>query len=122
MEDKTLLKTALLLTITGIIVLFIMSDNINLQNMEISDFDNKEFSKSLLDKEIKVTGKLIKVQQNNNSAILEIEQHVPKRLTIFLFKDEELNLEKDTYITVSGEFKEYEDKFELIANKIEINS
>ena len=82
----------------------------------------KSIDNTYLDKEVKVTGELTSIQQNNQTAILNIEQYEPKQLTIFLFKDKEIHLQKGETITVSGEVKEYANEYELIADKIEVDS
>lgn len=115
MKEKTLLRIALLCSVTGIALLFIISENI--------EIDEKAIDKINMDNigdYVKIKGTVAKIIETEEVMILNIEQ--PAQITVFLFKNKPVTLNEGNYIEVIGKIEDYEGKTEIIADKIRVIS
>ena len=80
MKEKTLLTTALIVSLAGLLVLYIISDNIEIKKASIEKItlDNK-------DEMVKVKGIVSRLTDTEKVTIMEITQ--PTEITVVLFKD-----------------------------------
>lgn len=113
MKETTLLKTALVCSLLGLVVLYFISAKI-----DIKDYRPSQLNENVGD-DVKLIGTISKISQNNNVAFLEIDYRSP--VTVVLFTDDiNLSLKADDKIEVIGEVQEYRGKSEIIAQKIRV--
>jgi len=114
-NEKTLLRIALICTIIGIAVLFFISSNI-----EVTEKTIDKINKDNLGEDVKVKGVIDRVTQTNSTIFLELTQ--PQSITIILFSKQNISLEKGDYIEVIGEIDEYEGSLEIIGQRVRVIS
>ena len=113
MKEKTLFKTALIVSMVGVIVLFFFSEFSGLEEMDI-----KEITIEDLDKNVKVIGAVTKVIDTDKVIIMDIAQQ--EELKVVVFKDKNISLKKGDYIEVLGTVEEYEGELEIIGDRIRL--
>ena len=115
MQDKTLLKISVICSLVGIIVLFLIADNLNLSTTEISKIQQSE-----LGKQVKITGKIESLSETDTLMFLTVGQEKIETVSVVLFKDSDIALEKGDNIELTGTLEDYEGKREILANRIVI--
>tara|TARA_Y100000310_G_C20638248_1_gene792413 strand:- start:307 stop:651 length:345 start_codon:yes stop_codon:yes gene_type:complete len=111
MQEKTLLKLALVVSLGGILLLYFLSSGIDLEAVPgIEEVEENT--------EVKVVGKLGKVKELDNVAFLEIWREKIMKTTVVLFKDSNISLKKGDYVEITGTVEDYEGKKEVIGNKV----
>ena len=115
MQEKTLLKIALIVSLVGLLLLYLISDNIiiNEKNIERITLDNK-------DEFVKVRGLVNKLTDTDKVTIMEIMQ--PTEITVVLFKGENkpTPIQEGNEVEIIGKVDEYEGKLEIIAHRARI--
>ncbi|MCH8003092.1 MAG: hypothetical protein IH934_00535 [Nanoarchaeota archaeon] len=115
MQEKTLLKIALILSLLGLLILYLISDNIEIKekNIEKITLDNK-------DEFVKLRGIVNKVIDTERVTIMEIMQ--PQEITVVLFKNENktMSIQKGNEVEIFGKVDEYEGKLEIIADRLRV--
>ena len=115
MKEKTLLKLALIVSLSGLLILFLISDNIEIKekNIEKITIENK-------DEFVKLRGIVSKVIDTERVTIMEITQ--PQQITVVLFKNENrtMPIQKGNEIEIFGKVDEYEGKLEIIADRLRV--
>ena len=109
MKETTLLKTALIAGIIGLVALYLISLNLNPQ-------DYTPLSKNGDDVILK--GTITKISENENAIMVEILQQEPVKVVVF--SKEGIGLQKDSSVEISGSVQEYNGKNEIIARKIKV--
>jgi aspartyl/asparaginyl-tRNA synthetase len=115
MKEKTLLKIAFVCGIIGLFFLFIISDNI-----EINEKTIDKINKDNVGEDVKLVGTVSRLTNLEDVAFIELEQ--PSKITIVLFKDKKKNIslyQGDT-VEIIGEIDEYDGKLEVIAQRIRV--
>lgn len=115
MKEKTLLRIALLCSIIGIALLFIISENI-----EIDEKDINKINMDNIGDYVKIKGTIKQLIETEEVMILIIEQ--PSEITVFLFKNKQIPLAEGNYIEVIGKIEDYKGETEVIADKIRVIS
>jgi len=115
MEEKTLLKLALICSLVGIIALFFISERIEIKEKNIN-----EINKDNIGEDIKIKGIVSKSTDKGKIILLDIVQ--PETITIVLFKDSDFNISTGTKVEVTGELDEFNGKIEIIGNEVNILS
>ena len=107
------MKIALIAGISGLVILFIMSSNI-----EITEKTIDKITKDNVGDQIKLNGVINKVAEINSTTFIELVQ--PQKITVVVFKKDERNLSLSygDYVEVIGKVEEYKDSFEVIAQRI----
>ncbi|MBW2977764.1 hypothetical protein KY331_02880 [Candidatus Woesearchaeota archaeon] len=113
MKDKTLLKIALTCSFIGIIILFFVSERIEIDDITIDKLDEIELGRT-----VKIKGYVEDVVNMEKIAFLKIAQEKTEVVSIVLFKEENISLEKGEYVEVVGEVEEYQGKSEIIGNLV----
>ena len=115
MREKTLLKVALIVSLIGLLVLYIISDNIAIKEktLEKITLENK-------DEMVKVRGVVSRVTDTEKVTIMEITQ--PTEITIVLFKAENKTtpIEEGNEVEIIGKVDDYEGNLEIIAQRARI--
>lgn len=114
MKEKTLLKIALICSLLGLLILYLISDTIEIKekNIEKITLENK-------DEFVKLRGIVSNVVDTEKVVIMEITQ--PQEITVVLFKDKEtVNIQQGDEVEVIGKVDEYEGKLEIIADRLRV--
>ena len=112
MEEKTLFKIALICSLLGLLLLFTISDSI-----EIKRYYIKDITKDLENKEVKVQGIITRISETPGLYLLDIQDSTGK-ITAILFKEENVNLTLNSNIITHGKVKIYKNKPELEVSQI----
>ena len=117
MKEQTLLKIALIASLLGMLILYIISDNIEIKEKRIGKITigNK-------DEFVKLSGIVSKVIDTEKVTIMEVTQ--PQQITVVLFKDENktMPIQEGNQVEVMGKVDEYEGKLEIIAQRVRVIS
>ena len=115
MKEQTLLKTALITSLLGLLILYLISSNIEIKekNIEKITLDNK-------DEFVKLRGIVNKVIDTEKVTIMEITQ--PQQITVVLFKNENktMSIQEGNQVEIFGKVDEYEGKLEIIADRLRV--
>ena len=115
MKENTLLKIALVCSIIGIALLFIVSQSIGVDEKSIGQIDMASIGEY-----VKINGAVTNVVDKENVMILTIEQ--PSKINVVLFKKKPVELREGNYVEVIGKIDDYEGKPELIGDKVRVIS
>lgn len=85
MNEQLLLKIALVSAILGLIVLFLITQRIELSQTQINKIDH-------VNEDVLVKGVVTRVTDKGNLAFLEITK--PEKITVVVFKDNVIDIEK----------------------------
>lgn len=115
MKEKTLLKTALIIALMGLAVLYLISGSIEIKekNIDKITLQNKgEF--------VKMKGIVSNKVDAGKVTILDITQ--PQRITVILIKNDNktMQINSGNEVEIIGKVDEYEGKLEIIADKVRI--
>ena len=115
MKEKNLLKIALICSLAGILVLFIVSQNISIKEKPINKITAED-----VDKKIKVSGVVEDIINTEKVAIIKVVQ--PQNIDVVLFKEgnKSIDIKKDDFIEVIGKVEEYKGKPEIIGQRVRI--
>jgi DNA/RNA endonuclease YhcR with UshA esterase domain len=109
MEEKVLLKLALIGSLLGILLLLSLSMVLEVREKSITQ------SKTNINKEVKVIGVVSNVNQKGSTLLFDIAQL--EELNVVAFQTN-LTLNKGDYLEVTGRIDEYNQKPQLVADKI----
>jgi len=115
MKEKNLLRIALICSLIGILVLFIVSNNISVQEKTISRITIED-----VDKKVKVKGFVEKVVDTEKVMIIKVVQ--PQDMDVILFKEENetIDIKEEDFIEVIGKVEEYKGELEVIGQRVRI--
>ncbi|MAG78686.1 hypothetical protein CL616_04965 [archaeon] len=111
MEEKTLLRIALITSFLGIFSLFFLCEFMEMDLTKISEIDEL-----LLDKKVKVEGEVSNVKETSSMLLFDIKDESGK-IKVVVFSDKKIDL--DEFVSVEGKVMEYEGEMEISAEKIE---
>ena len=115
MKEQTLLKIALITSLLGLLILYLISGNIELKekNIEKITIENK-------DEFVKLSGIVSNLVNSEKVMILEITQ--PQEITVVLFKNKNntFNINKGNEVEIFGKVDEYNGKMEIIAERVRV--
>lgn len=106
MADK-LLKISFIGAIAGIILLFIISENISINKISIDRIDESYIGRS-----VRFLGNVTKISSGEKFSSIEIDG----KILVVLF--DKVNLTKGDKIEVIGKVDEYKNKTEVVADSI----
>ena len=110
MKEVTLLKAALICSAAGIILLFLISEVMDIPEKAINEITEED-----KDSSIWVKGIVNKVTEKEKVAYIEVIQ--PEEISVVLFKEKEnLNLNLGEYVEVAGMVEEYNGNLQIIGN------
>jgi|SRR3989344_5988167 len=112
MKNEKLLKISLSLSLIGIFILALI-----LEYQEIPLFEINKITKDELDMKVKIRGELKSLKETQGLYLLSVEDNSSK-ISVVVFKNDELNLTKYSTIEVEGKVLQYQNRFEIIADKI----
>lgn len=115
MKEKNLLKIALICSLIGVLILFIVSQNISVGKKTISKITIED-----IDKKVKIEGYVENIVDTEKIVIINVVQ--PQNIDVILFKEnnETIDIKKDDFIEVIGKVEEYEGKLEVLGQRVRI--
>ena len=115
MKEKNLLKIALICSVVGILILFIVSQNISVEEKTISRITIED-----MDKKVKIKGFVEDVINTEKVVIINVVQ--PQNMDVVLFKEENetIDVKKDDLIEVVGKVEEYKGELEVIGQRVRV--
>ncbi|MBD3248643.1 hypothetical protein GF336_01185 [Candidatus Woesearchaeota archaeon] len=114
MKEKNLLKLALVCSLIGIIVLWGISENVEIDETSIDKIDFSD-----IDKDVRISGKVKRVNDLDKVLFLEVAQEKIEDIDVILFKDGPVMIDEGDYVMITGSVEEYEGKLEVIGNRVE---
>lgn len=111
MEEKTLLRLSMIVGIFGVILLYLISSNLELPSTQ--NLQGIEEGKT-----VKIQGKIGKVTNINKTLFLEVLNEKIERTPVILFKQEDINLKPGDYVEITGTLETYQGEKEVIGNKV----
>ncbi|MBW2963301.1 OB-fold nucleic acid binding domain-containing protein [Candidatus Woesearchaeota archaeon] len=115
MKERNLFKISLIGSILGIVILWLVSSQIELSESMISKIDSVPEGDEVL-----VKGVVTKVTDTEKVVFLDVSQEEIKSVTVVLFKDGDVSLAAGDYVEIEGTVEDYEGKREIIGNKVEV--
>lgn len=104
MEDKTLIKISVFISLIGLAFLFYLSNNSNLIDSNIISAEEGDT--------IKISGKIANVEENGKLTIISVTS--PVDVIVF----DNMTFEKGDNITVIGNIELFQGKKEITATKV----
>ena len=111
MKEKTLLKTAIICALAGVFLLFLVSDNIEVEESSIAKIEEEEIGR-----DVKVKGVVEDIFKGKKISIITVTQ--PSDIKIVVY--ENISVNKGDYIEVIGEIDEYKGEREVIGNRVRV--
>ncbi|MEK6934452.1 MAG: OB-fold nucleic acid binding domain-containing protein [Nanoarchaeota archaeon] len=112
MDENSLYKLALVTSLTGLLILFTISESIEIKQYKIS-----EINKKLLNKQIQVQGTITRITETPGLFIFDMKDK-SGTITAILFKEENINITSNQKIQAEGKVIQYKNKLELEISKI----
>jgi len=110
MNEKFLLKLVLLISVLGLILLYMISRNVVVDDTTIEKITNEE-----IEGKVVVNGIVKEINTKGNTTVLVIGQESDIKVIVF----SNINLSKGEVVKIFGKVSEYNDEKEIIAEKIE---
>ncbi len=107
----SLLKIALIISLTGIFILLIISNSLSPKLININ-----EINENYLNKNVKIRGKIINEKSYDNFKILTVQDSTGK-IQATLNSKNKINHNNQTLI-IQGKITEYENQLQISINKI----
>jgi DNA/RNA endonuclease YhcR with UshA esterase domain len=111
MKEKTLLRIALVVSIAGIIALFLISQRIKVDEAMIGRLEQS------VDESVLVTGSVVEVNEGNSTTFIRIQKD--EAATVVLFGKAPLIQEGD-YVQIRGKVTEHDGKTEIIGEEVRV--
>lgn len=111
MNEKTLLRISLVISIAGLIVLFMLSSRLKIDESMINSLDGTEESAVL------VTGSVVEVSQRNTTTMLRIQKEEILPVVVF---GKALSVQEGDLIQARGKLSKKDGKVELIADELRV--
>tara|TARA_Y100000294_G_C8387888_1_gene269516 strand:- start:255 stop:602 length:348 start_codon:yes stop_codon:yes gene_type:complete len=111
MKEKTLLKLSIIGSLIGLIILFLLAENIEIGEKQIDKVTMTDIEQS-----VKVTGMVTKVTDREKVMFLQVSEKA--KIDALLFKKGNISVEKGDLVEINGKVDEYEGKPQIIINEI----
>jgi len=115
-----MLKAAMIIAIIGIATLYVVMENTDYYPVEIKEIVSEDEGT-----DIKISGQVLDVQENEKIAIVEIGEYKLEKVKVVVFKDKDSDdNEYDGYLgreaVIRGELQDNRYEKEVIADSIEL--
>jgi len=111
MHDKQFVKIALICSIIGVVLLYFISLNYEINELEINKINDNDIEKTS-----KITGEVVKVLNKDSLTIITIKK--PETIKVVLF--ENISLNRTDTVEIIGKVEKYKGEYEIIADKIKV--
>ncbi len=112
MNEKTILYASTIITIIGLLFLYIYSD----------EFDTKVIVQNLeqlpTSQPVTIQGTITQLQKTDKATFLQISGQRTETADIILFNKEAIFLEEGQQVEISGTVEQFKGKPEIVANKV----
>lgn len=112
MEEKTLLRIAIVCTLVGTLLLLLLTDKPTATGYPI-----KDLNRSIIGSKVKVSGLVEDVNVIKGVMLLEINDETGS-IAVAIFNDEDIYA--GNYVEVIGNIKEYKGKLEVEAEEVTV--
>ena len=112
MDEKNLLKVALICGLIGIFIILILSNNLEPSSTKISDI-----SSSFVDQTVKIQGELSSIKITSSVVMLDIKDDTGV-IKVVSFDQDILDLNKGETVEIIGDVTEYKGVLEIEAKSI----
>ncbi len=112
MHEKTIFKVSLIVTVLGLLLLFLLAEETTLPSLET--VDNLPSNKP-----VSLEGIVTKLTKKETVYFITLDSFRREKTSIILFPEEEIFLKEGNFIRVEGAVQEYKGENEIIASKIE---
>ncbi len=111
MQEKTLVKLSLIITVLGLSFLFVYA--------RLFDFEpTADVETSLSSEKVLMKGTVKNLQVTDKAVFFELEGEKIVQTDIILFPDSSIYLREDDHVELTGQVEEYKGEKEVIAEKI----
>ena len=111
MNERTLYTISLITLLCGLIFLYFMSEEINIDTIQ-------SLEQIPTEQTVRIAGIITKLRQAEKAYFLQVEGQETTTMDIIFFPDEDLFIEEGDYVEVLGDVEEYQGKKEVIASSI----
>lgn len=111
MKERTLLKLSLVCSIVGIFALFVICDNIDIGESEISALDG------MVGESAVITGVVSRVSEFNETTFIEIAQETTVDVVMF---ERVPGIQVGSLVQVRGKVDEYQGESEILADEVRV--
>jgi len=112
MQESTIFKISLSLSLIGILILLFATE---INNKEVITIE-KALNYSL-DSKVKIQGEVNSLAETPGIILFSIKENL-SQIKVIAFKEEEIALKKGDYVEVTGTIKEYQNEKEIEAESI----
>ena len=112
MQDNTLLRISVICSVLGILVLFVMSSQEIVGEIEVGKLDD-----SYIDQNVKVVGKIQKISVYDKIAYLDVSQKNIVKVVLFKEIGDEFNFSDGENVEIIGKVDEY-NGLQIIGNSV----
>lgn len=116
MNEKNLLKVALICSIIGILIILFLSERIRSSYLDINNV-----SYSLIDQDVRVKGRISSFRDLPSTFLINLKDDTGM-ITVIAFKKENVTLKEGNIVEVYGAVTEYKNQLELEAKQIRLFS
>ncbi len=113
MKDKTIITVSLLTSLIGLVLLYLITDELSIA--EVDRLDDL-----LPEEDVRLIGKITRVTQTEKVAFLEIAHERIEPVTVVLFKPGVLILQEGDTVEIEGSIDEYQGKKQIIGNEVRL--
>ena len=111
MKEKTLLKISIICAIFGVFVIYLISENVKIDEGSIGNIKEEGIGK-----DVKLKGVVNSVFNSEKATIITITQ--PEEIKVMLLGN--VSLSEGDYVEVIGEVDEYNGELEIIGNRVRV--
>lgn len=113
MHENTLLKIALMSSVLGVALLFVISSGTEVDAQAIARIDELPEGQ-----EVEVTGVVVRAHDREKVLFLTLAEQKIEDVTIVLFKNGKVHVKEGDIVTVTGSLDEYEGKKQIVGNRV----
>jgi DNA/RNA endonuclease YhcR with UshA esterase domain len=110
MNESALLKISLICSLVGILLLFFISNNLQVNEKVISELDETDIGSS-----VRLTGIVTNFQNRGSVILIDVAQLEEMQVVVF---NSNFTLNKGDAVEIIGKVDEYEGNRQLIADKV----
>lgn len=112
MHEKTLLKIALVCISLGLVVLFVLTDSMALDETKISHLDQN------IDKNVLIKGTVSKLTRSNSTSFIKIKKQETAEILLFNDMADILDIDDGDIIEVRGKVSDYGGEASIVGDEI----
>jgi DNA/RNA endonuclease YhcR with UshA esterase domain len=110
MNESLLLKLSLIFSLIGIIILYLISNKIQINDITIEKINKEELQKS-----VKIKGRITDTINKEKITILKVLQENEIKVVLF---DNNVNFTNGELVEIEGKIDEFNDKKQIVANYV----